>query len=90
MVTKQTTVRNAYGIHCRPSGVIAKAAQGYDGKIEIKGPDGATAHPGSVLALLGLALTCGDTVQVTVEGPNEETMCNRLIELFDANFDFQR
>ena len=60
MVTKQTTVRNAYGIHCRPSGVIAKAAQGYDGQIEI-GPDGATAHPGSVLALLGLALTCGDT-----------------------------
>jgi len=29
-------------------------------------------------------------VQVTVEGPNEETMCNRLIELFEANFDFQR
>lgn len=90
MISKQTTVRNAYGIHCRPSGMIAKAVQGYEGKIEIKGPSGATAQPESVLALLSLALTWGDTVQVTVEGPDEEKMCNRLIELFEAHFDFQR
>lgn len=90
MITKKGTVRNVYGIHCRPSGVIKKSVDGYAGKITIMGPDGAVANPHSVLSLLALALTNGDVVTVTVDGPDEESVCNRLIELFESTYEFQR
>lgn len=54
------------------------------------GPDGAVANPHSVLSLLALALTNGDVVTVTVDGPDEESVCNRLIELFESTYEFQR
>lgn len=90
MVTKSGIVKNAYGIHCRPSGVIAKSVKGYNGKIEVIGPDGTVANPHSVLSLLSLALTAGDEVTVTVSGPDELSVCNRVIQLLESTFDFQR
>lgn len=90
MYTTTATVVNAYGIHCRPSGVIAKAVRGYAGKISIKGPDGTSADPSSVLSLLSLGLTCGDTVTITVDGPDEKETADKLAELFATHFDFER
>lgn len=90
MFTITATVQNPYGIHCRPSGVISKAVQGYKGKVEIKGPDGNTANPTSVLALLSLGLTCGDRVTITVEGPDEEALAEKLAELVSSKFEFEK
>lgn len=89
MICKSTTIQNAYGIHCRPSGVISQAVRGYQGKIEVRGPDGTVASPESVLALLSLALASGDEVQIMVDGPDEVRKCDELIELFQRNFDFR-
>lgn len=90
MFTTTATIANAYGIHCRPSGVISKAMQGYQGKVEIISPDGAVANPTSVLSLLGLGLTCGNTVTIRVDGPDEEATGKKLVELFETHFDFER
>ena len=90
MFTITSTVQNGYGIHCRPSGVISKAVQGYKGKVEIKGPDGSVANPASVLALLSLGLTCGDRVTISVDGPDEEELANKLADLFASHFDFEK
>ena len=90
MYTTTATIVNAYGIHCRPSGVISKAVMGYKGTIEVKAPDGTAASPNSVLSLLSLGLTCGDTVTITVEGPDEKTMGEKLASLFSMHFDFER
>ncbi|NLG13884.1 MAG: HPr family phosphocarrier protein [Lentisphaerae bacterium] len=90
MFTITSTVQNAYGIHCRPAGVITKAVQGYKGKIEIKGADGNVANPASVLSLLSLGLTCGDRVTITVDGPDEEAIANKLATLIASHFDFEK
>ena len=90
MISKHATVRNAYGIHCRPSLLIAQAAKDYPGRIEIVGPSGSTTEPASSLAIIALALVCGAEVTITVDGPDEEAMCDRLVELFQRNFDFKR
>ena len=102
MFTITSTVTNKYGIHCRPSGVISKAVQGYKGKVEIKGPDGNVANPTSVLSMLSLGLTCGDRsmlslgltcgdrVTISVDGPDEEEMANKLAELFASHFEFEK
>lgn len=89
MICKKTTIQNAYGIHCRPSGIISQAVRGYQGRVIVRGPDGSEAFPGSVLSLLSLALANGDDVEIAVEGPDEEQKCDELLALFSKNYDFR-
>ncbi|MCK5803139.1 MAG: HPr family phosphocarrier protein, partial [Lentisphaeria bacterium] len=62
MVTKQTVVVNEFGIHLRPSGVIARETADCTSSLCVTSPSGGTADPRQVLALLSLAITCGTTV----------------------------
>jgi len=90
MTTLTATVRNEYGIHCRPSAVIAKEAQAYSGVIKVSTDGLNEADARSVLSLVGLAMKCGTTVSITVSGADEEKACRRMAELFETNFDFPR
>ena len=90
MVTAKGTVKNEYGIHCRPSGVISKAVKDYGGVIEIVNSDGKVGNPRSVLAILGLCLACGDSFTVNVTGPDEEAMCSKIVELLESEYEYQK
>ncbi len=87
MIQRIATVRNSQGIHCRPSVVIMGAARGYPGKVTVEVPRGSTDLT-SVLSLLSLELHEGTRVTITVDGPDEETLCLKLVELFEKHFDF--
>ena len=87
MIERKAIVRNAHGIHCRPSAVIIKAADGYDGCIRIMAREGES-DLRSALSLIALALEKGAEVRIRVEGEGEEAFCRRLVELFEAHFDF--
>ena len=90
MVKREGKVKNAYGIHCRPSAVVAMSVKGYSGKVEVCNAEGQKADPRSVLALLSLALTCGDAFSVMVDGPDEESICDALMAALEKEYDFQR
>ena len=90
MVTAKGTVKNKYGIHCRPSGVISKAVKEYGGTIEIVNGEGKVGNPRSVLSMLGLCLACGDGFTVNVTGPDEEAMCSRLVQLLESEYEYQK
>ncbi len=89
MVTKKATIKNGYGIHCRPSTVIAKEAMEYKGIIEVK-LNHRKAKLGSILELLALGIRCGNLVEISVTGPDEEATANQFVELFERDFDFKR
>ena len=89
MVTLPATVTNALGIHCRPSLLIAREASGYAGSIRITAPGG-TASAKSVLELMSLAICCHQTISITVEGPDEESVARRFVKRFEDPFDFTR
>ena len=40
--------------------------------------------------MLSLGLTCGDRVTISVDGPDEEEMANKLAELFASHFEFEK
>ena len=90
MITAQGTVKNKYGIHCRPSGEISKAVRDYGGELEIVNGEGKTGNPRSVLSMLGLCLACGDTFTVKVIGPDEEAMCSRLVKLLESEYEYEK
>lgn len=87
MVQRRATVRNAHGIHCRPSAVIIKAMEGYAGKVSIQAASGTT-DLRSMLGLLTLGLECGKEVTISVDGPDEAATADKLVELFEHHFDF--
>jgi len=87
MVEMTATVQNNQGIHCRPSGVIYKAAENYDGQIILKAK-GMEVELNSIMDIIVIGLFKGDSVVISVSGKNENTICKRLVELFEKRYDF--
>ncbi len=90
MTERSATIRNAYGIHVRPSSVIVKAAKEYGGSIEVTSAKGVTVDIKNILGLISLGLTCGQTVTLRISGPDEEATAAKMAELFETHFDFPR
>jgi phosphotransferase system HPr (HPr) family protein len=90
MVTAHAKVKNGYGIHCRPSAIIVKESQTYSGTITVDTAGGRSADAKNMLAVIGLGLTCEDELTISVDGPDEQAVCDKLIKLFETEFDFER
>lgn len=88
MITKTGTVRNENGIHCRPATQITKKVKGYGGVVRITNSTGMEASANSILAILRLGLIVGDSVTVSVEGPDEEKMCDEIMEMLENPFEY--
>lgn len=80
-------VRNAAGIHVRPSGVIYTAFLDTSCEIEISSK-GRSTDMKSVVGLIAIGLVRGDVVDVTVSGPDEQDVCSRLVDLLEKQYDF--
>ncbi len=87
MTSKEATVRNAHGIHCRPSAVIAQKGQEFASDITVCA-DGARVSAKEILSLIGLGLAQNATVEIQAEGEDEEEACSTIAELFETKFDF--
>lgn len=87
MVHGKAVIQNELGIHCRPSAVIVKETQGYPGTLMVRNNE-TEVDCRSIMGLLSLGLGQGVKVEFTVDGPDEEAMCRRLVELFETHFDF--
>lgn len=87
MVEKTATIRNDQGIHCRPSAKIVTEAMSLSCEIRVFA-DAGEADLRSLLSLVSLGLQAGSTVRVRVTGENEESVCDRFVELFETHFDF--
>ena len=82
-------VRNADGIHLRPSNLILELVQDYPGEIRLESPNGQT-DLRSILGLMMLAIRQGTAVKISVCGPDEDALCCKLADLFETEFDFSR
>lgn len=77
-------ITDPMGLHARPAGMLVKACAKYTSKITITAPSG-TADAKRLLAIMRLAAKQGQTITVTVEGPDEEKEAAELQEFFSAN-----
>ncbi len=87
MISRTATIQNGHGIHCRPSTVIIKAMSNYDGTIRVVGEQGETGCR-SVMELMSMELYEHTPVTIEVDGPDEGTIGDQLVELFERHFDF--
>ena len=87
MVNTVAVVRNAAGIHVRPSGIIAGRAAEYRGLVTIRAK-GSEIDASNVVGLLTLGLLPGDSVEIEVEGANEQETAAIFVELLERKYDF--
>lgn len=87
MTSRQATVRNGHGIHCRPSAVIAQKAQQFGATVTVC-RNSTEANATEILPLIGLALEEGATVEIRAKGVDEEAACDAIAELIETQFDF--
>lgn len=78
------TLNIKMGIHARPAALIADRAKFVDEKISVSF-NGKTADASKIMKLVSLRAKKGDTVHVTVEGPEEEKVALEMEKLFKEN-----
>ena len=74
------TVTDPLGIHARPAGILVKEAKKFSSKITVFKGD-KSCDMKKLLQLMGLAVKQGDTINVQVEGDDEDA-CAAAIEAF--------
>lgn len=78
------TITDEVGIHARPAGVLAKEAKKYASKITVS-KDGKAAEATKLMALMSLGVKKNDTVEVAVEGTDEDTAFAAIKKFFEEN-----
>lgn len=84
MKTFAYTIKDEVGIHARPAGLLVKKAKEFQSVITLE-KSGKTAAATKLMAVMGMGVKCGDTVNVTVDGADEETAAAAMEEFFKAN-----
>lgn len=84
MKTFSYTIKDEVGIHARPAGLLAKKTKEFESTITLE-KGGKTAAATKLIAIMGMGVKCGDTVNVTVEGADEDKAAAQMEEFFKAN-----
>lgn len=78
------TIKDEVGIHARPAGLLVKEAKKYGSKVTVA-KAGKSAEATKLMALMGLGVKCGETVEISVEGDDEDAAYEGMKAFFEAN-----
>ena len=84
MQSFEYVIKDPIGLHARPAGLLAKEAKKYQSKITLS-CNGKTAEAARLMGIMGLGVKNGQTVAITIEGPDEETTAAAIKEFFETN-----
>ena len=84
------------GLHARPAGMLVKAASAFQSNIMVRRDekegaggmgrrDGREVSARRLVAVMGLAVKCGDKITVTCEGPDELKAAKELENFLQNN-----
>ena len=71
------TIRDPFGIHARPAGLLSKEAQRFSSQCSLVTVDRQTGEEKEtslrrLMAVMGLGIRQGDTIKLRIEGEDEE------------------
>ncbi len=64
--------------------MLVKEAKKFQSKVVLN-KDGKTAEATKLMAVMGLGVKCGQTVEITVEGADEDAACDTMKAFFETN-----
>ncbi len=85
MVSFDYTIKDEMGLHARPAGVMVKQLKTVPATVTICCGE-RKADAKKLFAVMAMAVKWGETVTVSIEGENEETIKNDLVRFFEENY----
>lgn len=78
-------ILNEEGLHARPAGIFAKAASGFQSKIEVI-YKGRSINAKSSMSLMTLGLVKDSEFEIRADGPDAEVALSKISQLIDHKF----
>ena len=78
------TITDEIGLHARPAGQLAKQVKAYESAVTISCGERKAAMK-KLMAVMAMAVKQGETVTVTIEGPDEDKAAEELEQYFREN-----
>jgi len=86
MIQKTVTIINKLGLHARAASKLVETAQRYSADVTIS-QGSSQANGKSIMALLILAAPCNTSLELTVDGEDEDHAMDALVSLINNRFD---
>lgn len=83
MLIKTITIQNEVGLHTRPATYFIQKANNYKSSVWIENSD-RRANAKSLLGVLSLGISKGDTVSIIADGSDEAEAVDGLVDLLMA------
>mgnify|MGYP004617773039 FL=1 len=77
-------ITDEVGLHARPAGLLAKEAKKYQSTITLRA-NGKEAVASKLMAVMGMGVKKDDTVEVCIEGDDEDIAAQELEQFFNEN-----
>ena len=78
------TVKDELGLHARPAGLLVKEVKNFQSKVTLE-KDGKSVDASRLMAVMGMGVKCGQTVEVEITGDDEETAFEGMKAFFEEN-----
>lgn len=85
MVNFEYAIKDEMGLHARPAGVMVKRLKEVPASVTIRCGD-RSADAKKLFKLMGMAVKCGETVTVEIEGEHEEALRDEMLAFFEENY----
>lgn len=86
MAERTVTIASAHGLHARPASLFVQAVTASGLSVQLtKGEKKMNAA--SILGVISLGIEHGDTVTLSADGDNADTVLDDLAELLTTDFD---
>ena len=87
MLEQTVTLVNPLGLHARAAAKLVRCAAQFKSRVILhNAKSNATANAKSILSLLALGASLGVTLELKIEGPDEQAAAAALMDLFVAGF----
>lgn len=87
MQERTVTISNRLGLHARAAARLVQCAAKFSSSVEIQRQDsGQSADGKSILSVLLLAASAGTTLRLRIEGPDEQSAAEAIVELIERKF----
>ena len=83
MVRQKVVIKNPTGLHLRPAGILFKEAMQYKSLITFTFRE-SIANAKSVLSVLGACVKCGDEIELTCDGQDEQEALDALVKAIES------
>lgn len=81
MVNARIKIINESGLHARPASQFEEMANSFASDITIEKEDGQVCDGKSIVDILYIVIKQGDTITLSVEGPDEKEALDSLVTL---------